>query len=223
MIMTKRIFPLLFGIFFLVAFYVDAQNNRPVTNNVQDLEIFYHTVESGQTVYSIARMYDVMVLDIHRLNPGSETNIRAGQRLRIPQRKFEEKSILNTTGQRTDDAIIHTIAAKETLFGLSNRYGVSQESILQANPGLTQSTFSIGRQIRIPKPTQQQSETVLVEKDGLKEVYYTVPAGETILNICRIFSALSLFCIHNIFYKILNTNICYTTYILFVAVYQLYC
>ena len=171
-----------------VAVSLYAQNNRTTTNNVQDMDIFYHTIESGQTVYSIAKMYDVMVIDIHKLNPGSENSIRAGERLRIPQRRFEVKSILNVNNTKTDnDYIIHTIQANETLYGLSRRYDVSQESILKANPGLTQANFSIGKRINIPRPVVLQPSAEVVVREGAREVYYKVPTDETIYNICRQF------------------------------------
>lgn len=43
----------------------------------------YHTVQSGETLFAIARRYNVTVSDIQRLNNMSTTTIRAGQRLRI--------------------------------------------------------------------------------------------------------------------------------------------
>ena len=209
--MTKVIQLTLIWAFFLCASDTYTQNNRPVTNNVQDMQIFYHTIESGQTVYSIAKMYDVMVMDIYNLNPGSENGIKAGERLKIPQRKFEEKSILNSkqsinstndanagndaktanttnTAQVNQDGdIIHTIQAKETLYGVAKKYKVSEESILQANPGLSTTNFSTGKKIHIPKPGYKKPIAEVVIRGGAKEVYYAIQQGETIVNICRIF------------------------------------
>jgi len=169
----------------LVAVTVEAQNNRVTTNNVQDVDIFYHTVDSGQTVYSIAKMYDVMVMDIYKLNPDSENRIRIGERLKIPQRQYAVKSILNA--QNNNDYIIHTIKANETIVGLARLYNVNADNILKANPGLSSATFTIGKTIRIPKFVVQQSSTLVVDNNGMREVYYTVPTNDTKYNICRIF------------------------------------
>ena len=177
------------GIFYAFTFSNYAQNNQSITNNVQNGDVFYHVVERGQTVYSIARMYNVSVDDIFRLNIGSEESIRAGQQLLIPQ-----KTTTTTTTTRNvpnasadDNYIYHTILPGDSLYGVSRRYGVSAESILEANPGLSTLTFSFNKTIRIPKTSRQQPIAEIVDRNGRKEIYYKVPPRETVTNICRIF------------------------------------
>jgi ABC-type branched-chain amino acid transport systems, periplasmic component len=170
----------------VTAINISAQNNQTINNNVQGSDIFYHTVELGQTVYSIARMYDVKVDDIYRLNIGSAEGIKTGERLKIPQKKVTVKptSKPNAFG----DYIFHTIQAKETLYGVSKLYGVDWESIIDANPGLSLQTFSIGKTIRIPTGVKKTQTAEIIEtQKGDREVYYTVPSGETVYNICRKF------------------------------------
>ncbi len=94
-----------------------------------------HTIEKGQSLYSIASMYGVSQADIVRLNPGADDKIYAGQTLRIP----------NTGG-----ATYHTIAQGETLYQLTRKYGVSAQAICNANPGLSASNFRFGQVILIP-------------------------------------------------------------------------
>jgi LysM repeat protein len=157
-----------------------------MNNNAQGGDIFYHTVERGQTVYSIAKIYDVKVSDIYRLNIGSDEAIKAGDKLKIPQKSVAVKSIPKTDKEK--DYIYHTIQTKETLYGVSKKYGVNGEDIIEANPGLSHETFSIGKTIRIPTYIKQKQIAEIVEnKKRAKEVYYTVPTGETMYNICRKF------------------------------------
>ena len=94
-----------------------------------------HTIEKGQSLYSIASMYGVSQADIVRLNPGADDKIYAGQTLRIP----------NTGG-----ATYHTIAPGETLYQLTRKYGVSAQAICNANPGLSANNFRFGQVILIP-------------------------------------------------------------------------
>ena len=44
-----------------------------------------HTIEKGQSLYSIASMYGVSQSDIIKLNPGSDEKIFIGRTLRIPR------------------------------------------------------------------------------------------------------------------------------------------
>lgn len=170
----------------LITTNILAQNTPSTMSNVQVDDIFYHTVERGQTVYSIAKMYEVKVEDIYRLNIGSDESIRAGDKLKIPQKKAAKISTIEP--ERASDYIYHTIQARETLYGVSKKYGVSGENIVEANPGLSHASFSIGKTIRIPAGKKQKPVTEIVENEkGAKEIYYTVPARETMFNICKTF------------------------------------
>ena len=99
---------------------------------------FMHTVTKGQSLYSIASMYNVTIDEIVRLNLGSEERIKAGEALKIPQKK--------DNGQPA----YHTIQAGETLYKLTVHYGVSAQDICRANPGLSAKNFRIGQVIAIP-------------------------------------------------------------------------
>ena len=180
-----RLYALLW-VFCIAAIFISAQNNQSPINNVQDGDIFYHTIERGQTVYSIAKMYEVKVDDIYKLNPGSNETIKAGEKLKIPQKRVIPNS--NTKPGQNDEYIYHTIQAKDTPYGLSKKYNVSGASIFEANQGLSPETFSIGRTIRIPAGVTKKLISEIIQTDnGSKEVYYTVLAGDTRYNICKTF------------------------------------
>ncbi len=109
---------------------------------------FLHTIEKGQSLYSIASMYGVSQADIVRLNPGSDEKIYVGRTLRIPR---QEES-------RTQETY-HTIVAGETLYRLSVNYGISVQAICAANPGLDARNFRTGQVIRIPARTDDNTLT----------------------------------------------------------------
>ena len=151
--MAKR---LLFSLLFLFITFYNVKSGEAfypesVFSSQNEDNYFLHKVERGQTVYAIARMYNISADDIYRLNPGSEAGIRADEMIRIPQ--------------ESGSYIYHTIEPKETLYSLSKRYFMRGEDIIAANPGLSVETFTIGRIIRIPtnlvtKPIPGGNESV---------------------------------------------------------------
>jgi len=163
--MSKRLF-LLFAILSL-SFYNVKSEGAFYSEAVffsQDDNFFLHTIERGQTVYSISIMYNVSVDDIYRLNPESRKVIRAGDVLKIPQ--------------ESSSYIYHTIQPQETLYGLSQKYHMKGEDIIAANEGLSVQTFLIGKTIRIPTnlvttPIQGGNEAVNSSKTNslLSQVY----------------------------------------------------
>ena len=104
---------------------------------------FLHTIEKGQSLYSIASMYGINQSDIIKLNPGSDEKIYIGRTLRIPR-----------GAANTEKETFHTIEAGETLYRLTVKYNVSAKAICDANPGLSADNFRIGQVIRIPSSTE---------------------------------------------------------------------
>lgn len=178
----------LYVIAFILCFAVprgySQQNNGVNVPARQAGDVFYHTVEAGQTVYAIATMYGVSVDDIYRLNPSSKETIRTGQKLMIPQKK--ETAAPTTAVAGGTDYIYHTIEPKETLYSLSTRYKVSAEEIVRANPGLSVKTLIIGKTIRIPNVPAEDKiiETVKVVN---KDTKYVVKKNDTFYSIGRRF------------------------------------
>ena len=155
---------------------------RPLYSQENDL--FYHTVERGQTIYSIAAMYEVAEADLYRLNPNSREVIKVGEKLKIPQRKASSARASGKEPLR--DYSFHTIQPKETLYSLSVKYQVAAAAIVDANPGLSVATFLSGKTIRIPSATETapaQESRILV-----REIEYKVERRETLYRIGRKFN-----------------------------------
>lgn len=141
---------------------------------------FTHTVEAGETVYSISKIYHVTPEDIYTLNPESKNGLRSGSVLKIPQNKADQKF-----------SRFHTIAKGETLYQLTQLYQVSAEDICLANPGLTASNFKVGEVIVIPPskgtaaPQKTSSQGVLKVFESECKDMHRVKRRETIFSIAR--------------------------------------
>ena len=118
---------------------------------------FLHTVTKGQSLYSIASMYNVTIDEIVQLNPGSNERIKAGESLKIPQKA------------NNNQLRFHTIQAGETLYQLTVCYDVTAQRICQANPGLSASNFRIGQVIAIPAQVETKEVVAEVQETPVVE------------------------------------------------------
>ncbi|WP_300301612.1 LysM peptidoglycan-binding domain-containing protein, partial [Ferrovibrio sp.] len=94
------------------------------------------TVQSGDTVYALARRYNRPVralIDDNNLQPPYA--VQPGQRLRLPGGRF------------------HAVQRGETLYSISRSYGVDLYSMAQSNDLQPPYTISVGQQLRIPSQT----------------------------------------------------------------------
>lgn len=115
-----------------------------------------HTVQKGETVYSIARRYGVSVDAIAAANGIKDpTKVQAGAVLTIPGAAPSPAAptVVPTSPAASPApsaaAIVHLVQKGETLFAISRRYGVSVDAIVQANK-LAGSVIREGQRLTIP-------------------------------------------------------------------------
>ena len=164
-------------------------NSMPQQSNQSKVnDQFQHTVERGQTVYAIATMYGVSVDEIYKLNPQSKVSIQLGSKLTIPQKQQATLTTAPTTAPTAPEYSFHTINPRETLYAVRIKYNIPAKAILEANPGLSTETFTIGRTIRIPR-ILQSDEGIIIEntKTIHKNTPYKIKKKDTFYSICRRF------------------------------------
>ncbi len=135
----------------------------------------FHTVQSGETLYSLSKANNITVNDICQANPGLDAvNVKSGQTIIIPAPKPQQEaqpqqsatssgqpvsnepvSTVEQTGSSDKYQAIHTVRKKETIYRISKNYGISQAEFLDANPQYRYSKLQPGAQVRIPYPSSQ--------------------------------------------------------------------
>lgn len=110
----------------------------------------YHTVEEGQTLYSIARLYNLSPSELMKLNPDVGDLIQPGDKLRIPDNAkatpvangpgaaFVGGTGTATTGGKSPCKEMYQIKKKDTLYRIAVEHGVTVQEMIIANPGLTE-------------------------------------------------------------------------------------
>jgi len=139
----------------------NSESSQNVEKNLSDfpIEPITHVVKKGETVYSISRLYKVSVDAIYKSNPSSKFGIKADEVLNIPQsHKTVDKG----------DYVYYKIKRGDTLYGVSKTYQTTVADILAANPGIDESHFRAGDNIRIPVLSNtDNTKTEIVERERL--------------------------------------------------------
>jgi LysM repeat protein len=153
-----------------------------ITEVIDDQEYYLHFVKSGETLYNIARAYDITVNDIFKSNPGSQEGIRPGNILKIPVEEKVDQHKEETPVVEKPSYFYHIVKKQETLYALSRKYNVSIDAIRSLNPD-TSLELQEGATLKIPyaDETDQQSEPVPAASSTL----HVIASGETLYGIAR--------------------------------------
>ena len=121
---------------------------------------YVHIVQTGNSLWGIHTLYNVPVDDIIATNPGVENGIKDGQKLLIPV-------VGNLTSDKSKPGIKsevkHTVQAQETLYGISKKYNVTIEQIINAaskSSGVRGAGFIENSNQRIIVNTEGQSKSL---------------------------------------------------------------
>lgn len=164
---------------------VGAVLKIPYKIKEQSTAVVSHVVEPSQTLFSISRIYQVSVEDIKKWNNLNSNDLNVGQTLVInPEGKGQAqvKTPASNTNlpkptkeegiQKTESGkIVHKVAPSQTLYAISQLYGVTVDEIKQWN-NLKDNTLDVGRLLIIkadskPHPhdsINQPRETMEVEE-----------------------------------------------------------
>jgi LysM repeat protein/ABC-type branched-subunit amino acid transport system substrate-binding protein len=155
---------------------------------ISGIAYFVHQVKKGETAYSISKAYGITVEDLTRENPPAVYGINEGQTLRIPVKLVTETKPAETVvAKREHDEnkfIYHSLKPGETVYSLSKAYGVSENEILQSNPGIDINKLSVGAEIAVPKREFMSNQQNFDDQEN-KYIYHKVLMGETLSSIAR--------------------------------------
>jgi len=139
----------------------------------------YHTIQPGETLYGIGRLYNLDEEQIRQANPGvTADRLQPGQILKIPETvKATEEPNYNEEG-----FVYHRVKRRETLYSIAGYYNVTVDEIRAVNPELGWGGPKTGQVIKIPArqvtdqpqadyPFIQENDSVLFEGDMGEDDY----------------------------------------------------
>ena len=120
-----------------------------------------YTVKSGDSLWSIAKKYNISVEELKLANNLTNNLLNIGQKLIIPSKQ---------TQTTTDDYDIYIVKSGDSLYSIAQRYGVSVNDLIEAN-NLSTTNLKIGDQLLIPKQKESNYITYKVKQgDSLYQI-----------------------------------------------------
>ncbi len=135
----------------------------PFKKSNQDAEKYrIHIIEAGQTIYSISKIYNVGQEDIFKLNPETKNGYKINQRIKIPNVTLADKE-----KKEQEDKKTYKVRRKDTLYGLSKKFGVDEKAILAKNPIIVKEGLKKGQRIFIPEKEVIIKEALFMPVDTM--------------------------------------------------------
>ncbi len=142
--------------------------SNATNNNVRE-----HKVKKKETLYGIAKMYNVSVDDIKKLNKDLYSRgLNNGETLYIPKSGTED-GIKNPNIGIPPGTQEYTIKPKETKYGIARQFGISIAELEDLNPNLEES-LTIGSKLIVPE--KKVIEIGEIDSDNYE--YYEVKPKE---------------------------------------------
>jgi len=121
------------------------------TETVNGKRVIVHKVDQGQTLYSLARKYQVNVNDIKALNPGM-AQLQIGAEVLIPAQSehvaVPTSSPISTPVKASTEQT-HVVQQGETLYRIARNYGFTPQEISEYNK-LGTAGIKVGQELSIP-------------------------------------------------------------------------
>jgi len=158
-----------------------------------------HTVGKGETLYSIAKLYDVKVTVLMDMN-NTNGAISIGQKLLLPEGAKEVATETSTAQESQEEKIeevkpesqqspkSHVVAKGETLYSISKMYNVGLKDLMDLNG--VNGAISVGQELLIPKAEQELKKLDVKEESEVKEMdseitFHEVEPGDTMYKIAK--------------------------------------
>ncbi|NRB82638.1 MAG: LysM peptidoglycan-binding domain-containing protein [Winogradskyella sp.] len=118
---------------------IEIEEKESFQTSKNAVEIEFHTVLEGETLYSLSNWYGTTVNELKTQNGLNSNLIRVNQILRV--------SNFNTS-KATDDLDYWVVSKGDTLYNISKRNGISVEGLKRLN-GLTTNLIKIGQKLKL--------------------------------------------------------------------------
>lgn len=147
-----------------------------------------HKVISGESLFSISKLYNIPIDELKKINNLPTAKIRPGQELKLFQDsetktknivvdKSDNKQVIKT--ETSEKTIIHKIKKGESLISIANENNISVEELKKIN-NLADSKIRSGQKLKLT----QSTEKTKIENEP-KSIRHKVKSGESYYSIAK--------------------------------------
>jgi Cell wall-associated hydrolases (invasion-associated proteins) len=142
-----------------------------------------HKVVSGESLFSIAKQYNMSVEDLKKINNLPKGKIKPGQELKLAQQTEQPKPAKNIEVAKVEiprKGATHKVASGESLYSISKMYNVSVDDLKKIN-NLAKGKIRPGQELKIVQDNDNATKNIAAEKsNNTKQVEKSENAGKTI-------------------------------------------
>ena len=153
--------------------------------NAQQKKYISYTVQKGETLKNLAKIYKISTRDLSRLNPGVKKKPRPNTVIIVPNLNFGKQIIdKNIEEEKVVTKNLYKVKPKETLYGISRRFGISIDELKTLNPILEEG-LKIGMELEIPDEKNEEIETEQLKDSITTNITHTVVKDDTVYNLTK--------------------------------------
>ncbi|EAZ96154.1 putative cell-wall associated endopeptidase [Flavobacteria bacterium BAL38] len=146
-----------------------------------------HTVVQGESIYSIAKKYNVTESDIYELNPKSKGAIlQLNTVLIIPNDKKNKSKSVDKPSKKNAD--VYEIQSGDSFYSIAKNNNITVKELKKFNPGVNPNKLQIGDIINLKKNKKSNSSNSESSQDNNSQnnsEYHIVSKGETLSKIAK--------------------------------------